>query len=345
MNDTAPHTQEKRQPHLHLATPVAHLFAPGKLHWNNATLLFRPAHGNVIRLAVPPLHLVLLYGPVQVTSAAATALLRRGVHLAWLSRTGGSCLGRLVPPRDPALRLRQAQHLIQTQPHALLQVAQKLVAHKIASQIDALRHFQRHGTPQLGPKLAKLAALKKRARQVKNLDSLRGLEGLATTTWYSTWAQRLKPPWQFQRRQRRPPSDPVNALLSLGYTWLTQRAAAMAQAHGLEVDLGTLHAPRPGRPSLACDLVEPLRVPLVDRWVSSLCNRQVVLPEHFQNTPPHGVRLLPKKLPQVIVAWDRHAQENQLPEKLAELIRTYCRWLKQAAQALQPPEQKTQQET
>ena len=79
--------------------------------------------------------------------------------------------------------------------------------------------------------------------------------------------QLLRPPWRFVQRVRRPPTDPVNALLSLGYTWVLTRTVARCEAAGLEVNLGGLHDYRPGRPSLACDLMEPLRVPAVDRWV------------------------------------------------------------------------------
>ena len=103
-----------------------------------------------------------------------------------------------------------------------------------------------------------------------------GHRGQRQLRWFELLGRLLNPPWQFSRRVRRPPTDPVNALLSLAYTWLTNRATARIQAHGLEVALGALHEYHPGRPSLACDLIEPLRVPIVDRWLVKTCNRNEV---------------------------------------------------------------------
>ena len=97
--------------------------------------------------------------------------------------------------------------------------------------------------------------------------------GRSLCPWFEFFGKLLLPPWQLSRRVRRPPTDPVNALLSLGYTLLLQRTLAACEAVGLDAALGSLHEYHPGRPSLACDLMEPLRVPAVDRWVIALCNQ------------------------------------------------------------------------
>src|SRR4051794_19751513 len=98
-----------------------------------------------------------------------------------------------------------------------------------------------------------------------NADQVRGFEGAASAAWFAFLGGLFEPPWSFRARARRPPTDPVNALLSLGYTWLLNRMNARAEAAGYEIYLGGLHEYRAGRPSLGCDLIESLRIPAVDR--------------------------------------------------------------------------------
>ena len=119
------------------------------------------------------------------------------------------------------------------------------------------RHFQRHGQADAAGFLERSHDLRAKADAAGDVDILRGLEGTASAAWFSLFAERLPAPWQFPGRRRRPPPDPVNALLSLGYTFLLQRAIACAEAVGLEIYLGGLHSYRAGRPSLGCDLMEP----------------------------------------------------------------------------------------
>src|SRR5262249_6394669 len=154
-------------------------------------------------------------------------------------------------------------------------------------------HYQRQGAAAAGPVLQQLQQTAERCREATSLEQLRGLEGAASAAWFSLLGQLLRPPWQFPQRVRRPPTDPVNALLSLGYTWVLTRTVARAEAAGLEVNLGGLHEYRPGRPSLACDLMEPLRVPAVDRWLVQRLNQGEMTPADFV-TEGGGIRLHPK---------------------------------------------------
>jgi CRISPR-associated endonuclease Cas1 len=124
----------------------------------------------------------------------------------------------------------------------------------------------------------------------------------------------------------------VNALLNLGYTRLLQRASARCEAAGLELNLGALHEWRAGRPSLACDVMEPLRVPAVDRWVVALCNQGVVEPGHFVEEGG-GIRLQPGQFGRILCEWERHrsrsAQEAELDGWMARLTT----WLRQGGPA------------
>ncbi|MDD4273325.1 MAG: CRISPR-associated endonuclease Cas1 [Desulfobacter postgatei] len=124
----------------------------------------------------------------------------------------------------------------------------------------------------------------------KSTDSLRGIEGIAAKQWFSFMSGVLPGKWQFSGRNRRPPMDPVNALLSLGYTLLVSEIRKSVHARGLDPCIGFLHAPYPGRESLVLDLAEPLR-PGVDAFVLALTNG-LMEPADFTNTRTEGCRIL-----------------------------------------------------
>ena len=121
-------------------------------------------------------------------------------------------------------------------------------------------------------------------------------------------------PFQFKKRIRRPPTDPVNSLLSLGYTFLLSKIVAESLSRSLEIELGMLHEIRPKRPSLACDLIEPLRVPVVDRWVLRMLNRQSVAISDFRFLKSGKVLLTKKAFPRVMNSFNK-----QLAKKQAEI--------------------------
>jgi CRISPR-associated protein Cas1 len=146
--------------------------------------------------------------------------------------------------------------------------------------------------------------------------------------------QLLLPPRLFTQRVRRPPTDPVNALLSLGYTFLLRRVEARCEAFGLEVALGALHAYRAGRPSLACDLMEPLRVPVVDRWVVSLCNERRLSPDDFVADETHGVRLNADSFGHTIALWEEHYGGGEHERALDSVVQQWIMALRQHAKTV-----------
>ena len=127
-----------------------------------------------------------------------------------------------------------------------------------------------------------------------DLDSLRGLEGEASARYYSVFNQLIlnqKEDFVFEGRNRRPPLDNVNALLSFAYTILANNCASALESVGLDSYVGFMHRDRPGRYSLALDLMEELRGPLADRLVLSLINTRVIQPKHFRSQPDGAVLL------------------------------------------------------
>ncbi len=302
-----------------VATPVAHLVGPGKLRVINGRLAFVTGQDDAIRLDAAALRSVCCYGDVGVTDEAFRLLFEHDVEVSWLTPAGTRCRGRLVRSDAPHTALRVLQHVAFLDPAVRTELARRVVAEKIHSQVHAARHYQRQGCTEAGPLLARLRTLEDQCGAAPSSEVLRGVEGAASAAWFELLGTLLRPPWQFTQRRRRPPPDPVNALLSLGYTWLLTRTVARVEAAGLESALGALHEYRAGRPSLACDLMEPLRVPAVDRWVVALCNGSLIAPDDFREENG-AVHLQSGVFGRILTGWQTHWIESEQDRALDGLV-------------------------
>jgi CRISP-associated protein Cas1 len=301
-----------------IAPPIAHLIGPGKLKLAAGRLVFVTPARSEPALDTRRLRAVYCYGPVGITDEALVLLFRSEIAVSWLTPGGRSCLGRLAGPDPSGTLLRVGQHRFLSDPARRCDLARRLVAEKVASQLAAARHYQRQGKGA-GPALAALRAAADRVDAAPTVAALRGIEGGASASWFTLLGETLRPPWGFPGRTRRPPTDPVNSLLSLGYTLLAQRVTVALHARGFEVALGALHDFRPGRPSLACDAVEPFRVPAVDRWVLGLCNGHRVDPSDFQREGA-AVRLRPDRFGPVLTDWEAFWTDGAFDAQVERLL-------------------------
>lgn len=240
-----------------------------------------------------PVHILgirqlVLVGGIAPTPRAIELLLDRGIDTVWLTSTG-RYLGRLVGGPSSSIALRLAQYRALDQPTRALELARAIVEARLRSQARLLhRHARRHGPDdELRRAITALHFNRLRAATACDLDTLRGCEGAGAAAYFSVFGKLLRnPDFRFDGRNRRPPLDPVNALLSLGYTLLTTLVESCLAVVGLDPYLGALHAPQSGRPSLACDLVEEHRVPVVDSLVVAAINRRAFRPDDFEEVGP-----------------------------------------------------------
>jgi CRISPR-associated protein Cas1 len=310
----------------HLATRIAHLVGPGRLHVTGGMLAFTPqGRSRMAPARIDPrsLDAVYCHGKVTLSDEAVRLIQRHGARIAWFSPNGLRCRGRMEPMTEAqtSAAARLAQFRALHHPPTCLELARGTVADKIHSQLAAARHYQRQGHAQAGPVVARLKRFHGELARASTLDAIRGLEGITSREWFALFATVLRPPWHFPGRVRRPPTDPVNALLSLGYTWLLNRAVTLTLAAGLEPQLGALHDYRPGRPSLACDLIEPLRAPAVDRWAIAVCNRKHLAPTDFRRDEASGGYYLQSRVfPATLQAWETHAHDQHLAEALEDRL-------------------------
>lgn len=237
------------------------------------------------------LETIFLYGAVQVTTQALAELLDHGIELAFFTLSG-RLRGQLTPPKAKNVVLRMKQYELASDPQRCLDLSRELITAKIANSAAVLRRFRRnHADAVSREALTELDSLRERVAATKTLDELRGVEGSAAARYFGTFAALVPRSFNFTGRNRRPPRDPVNALLSFGYVLVGNEIQSLLDGMGFDPFIGFFHQIDYGRPSLALDLVEELRAPLVDRFSLGLVSRRTLTPEDFTTTPEKGVVL------------------------------------------------------
>ena len=260
-------------------------------------------------LEVEPHHVetIGLVGRAHMTARATRLCLDKGIPVFWMSRNG-RLLGRLVPELSRTADLRLLQYRIAEDADAALALGRLFIEAKIgnaAALIAALRS-NRPGVRQFGRVIAELESLKGRAATACDRSTLLGIEGDAARRYFQALGLGFSGPIGFSARQKRPPPDPANALLSFGYVLLANLVTSLLEARGFDPCLGVLHTVRSGRPSLALDMMEEFRHAVVDRFVLRTCNRRQFTPADFASHGGKGVRLTKDGLRKFLREWEAY---------------------------------------
>lgn len=237
------------------------------------------------------LETVCVFGNVQVTTQALTELLDHGIELA-LFTFSGRLKGQLTPPKAKNVPLRMAQYDRARQEAFCLGISRAIAATKIRNGAAVLVDL-RHNRPDVCSleDLQDLGTLAVRAAEAESLESLLGLEGSAAAKYFKILGRAVPSELGFEGRERRPPPDPVNALLSFGYVLVGNELQSLLDGIGFDPYVGFFHQIEYGRPSLALDLVEEFRAPLVDRFTLRLVNLNQLEQRHFLSHPTKGTFL------------------------------------------------------
>lgn len=239
---------------------------------------------------------VLVFGNVSLTPAATAALLRRGTDTLFLS-AHGRYRGRLIgkPGKNVHLRLTQFDRL--RDPAVAVPLARALVGGKVANQRALLLRAQREQASAVRPAdagacgkrealagaIAALRRLLEALDGAETIEGVRGIEGQAAALYFGVLGQCVRnPEFGFAKRTRRPPRDPMNAILSFGYTLLAMGMESAVLRVGLDPMVGVFHLPDYGRPSLVLDLIEEFRPVMVDTLALRIVNRREVAREDFE---------------------------------------------------------------
>ncbi|MGH9363602.1 MAG: CRISPR-associated endonuclease Cas1 [Thermoanaerobaculia bacterium] len=293
-------------------------------------------------LDVPCLKLdgVLLFGNVQVTTQALVELLDHGIELALFS-LGGRLRGQLTPPKAKNVLLRVRQYELHRDQAFCLRLSRELVVAKIANAASVLRRHRANAPETVAAaEAAEIERAVGAARAAVSLDVLRGIEGAATRRYFRALAGIVPPAFAFEGRSRRPPRDPCNALLSFGYVLVGNELQALLDGIGFDPYIGFFHQLDYGRPSLALDLVEEFRAPLVDRLSATLLNRGELAAGDFAGTPERGIVLTREALKRYLAAYERELTEPRAVEgeqlSFRQLFRRQAERLARALTAGEP---------
>lgn len=245
-------------------------------------------------------------------SESGVALSFHNPHGKFLAASNGFTSGNILLRRE---QYRRADH----EPAALA-IAANMILAKIANARHVLQRAARdHGTKDadraslLGRTVDFLGIRLGLASHATSLDSLRGIEGDSAAAYFATFPKLLTnhdPGMVMKGRSRRPPLDPINALLSFLYVLLMHDCRSALESCGLDPQCGFLHRDRPGRPSLALDLMEEFRAFLADRAALSLINRQQVTSKDFELKESGAVLLKEDSRKKILVAWQQRKEDE-----------------------------------
>jgi len=240
----------------------------------------------------------------MVESSAYRALAAAAVPTTLVASRGNQVTAFLSAGLATQLPSRRAQHRCADSKDARLALAKDIVRRKLNSYqlpMETLRQMT-DCESDIVQFLNRCAQSRERLTAADNLSSILGIEGSMAQLWFVLLSRAIPLDFKFTGRNRRPPRDPVNAMLSLGYTLLHSDIMQAVHAAGMDPSLGFLHADYPGRDSLALDMCEPLRSG-VDALVLGLISEQSITPDHFYYRQKTGCRLSKKARPVFFQAW------------------------------------------
>ncbi len=294
---------------------------------------------QLLEVELAHLDSVLVLNTVSISTPALCALLQAGVETAFLTAQG-RLLGQLTPPSSRNLLLRRSQYDKERDPTFALRQSRALLAAKLENQRQVLI---RHASDSPGPQLVvegaaeALAQLAPALHQAANLPALLGVEGRAAARYWQAFREMLKAQgFCFPGRRAHPPPDPVNAVLSFGYTLVTNLLTSLLDAYGFDPWLGFLHSETYGHPSLALDLVEVFRAPVVDRLALRLFNLRILQPRDFSPHPEGGVRMCDEALRRFFREWERTLAHLNLREALKAQIEQLARVYRGSEEEIRP---------
>lgn len=280
------------------------------------TVLVRVDDQPKLRLPIHNLEGIVCFGNVLCSPFLLGLCGERGVHVSFLS-ANGRFLARVEGPTSGNVLLRREQYRRAEDPAASTEIARNVVLAKLANCRNVVKrairdHPSATGVARLERTAQAITRHLDEVQQASHLDQLRGLEGGAGREYFGSFSSLIiqqRDGFTFNGRNRRPPRDPVNALLSFLYTLLVHDFTSALEGVGLDPQVGFLHRDRPGRPGLALDLMEELRPVVADRLVLSLINRQQLRPRDFSTQESGAVMLTDSARKQVLVAYQKRKDD------------------------------------
>jgi CRISPR-associated protein Cas1 len=248
-------------------------------------LIVQYAGADKRKVEVPLINVsqVVVSGDVTLTTPAVHTLLGAGIEICYLSMDG-HFRGRLSPPVAKNALLRREQYRAYADPQRALKVAQACVKGKLENMRTLLLRSNRQlQDSEVTDAIVAIQQMIREVPRAATVGSLLGFEGNGSAAYFKVFGKLVRGSMTFTHRRRRPPTDPINAMLSLGYTLLLHQVSAAIQIVGFDPYAGFLHQPRYGRPALALDLMEEFRPIIADSVVLNIINHRILTEHDFQD--------------------------------------------------------------
>lgn len=303
---------------LYVTTPEAYLSKDG------LNVVVSVDKQEIFRIPSVNIEGIVTFGYMGASPGLMKLCSDNGISLTFLS-PNGRFVSRVQGAVHGNVLLRKAQYALSEDEGWSLHVSQLMIAAKIQNYRNILRRFIRdYGEcKEVEEAVKTLDASKRNALKAEDKTVLMGHEGIASNAYFEVLPQLIlnqKEAFPFNGRNRRPPKDAVNAMLSLAYTLIANDITAALETVGLDPYVGFLHALRPGRTSLALDMMEEFRAYLGDRFVLSLINKRQVTPKDFLFQGDNGVVLTDKGRKTFIAAWQSRKRETIIHPYLNEKV-------------------------
>ena len=303
---------------LYVTTPEAYLSKDG----TNVVISVRQQ--EVFRIPIINIEEIVTFGYMGASPGLMKLCSDNGVSLTFLSPQG-RFVCRMQGQTKGNVLLRKKQYQLSENENASLHLSQLMIAGKIQNYRSILRRYIRdNGDKREVMEVVNLLDLYKlESLRSSDMQTLRGIEGIAANRYFEIFPYLIlqqKSDFPFNGRNRRPPKDAVNAMLSLAYTLITNEMTAALESVGLDPYVGFLHTLRPGRVSLALDMIEELRAYLADRFVLSLINKRQIAAKDFLYQGEEGVILKDDARRTFITAWQNRKKEEFIHPYLNQRI-------------------------
>lgn len=298
------------------------------LHREGDTVVIKIEQEKKLQVPVHNLASIVCFGHVACSSPVMDMCGKSNVSLVFLTENG-KFLARVHGPVSGNVLLRREQYRKADHDGTKLGIAKTIVTAKLLNSRQVLMRAARecetgsNENKRVGSVCDYLNRINHDLKQADDLDGVRGKEGEAAQAYFSVFDMMIashKESFYFNKRSRRPPLDNVNALLSFVYTLLVHDVVSALETVGLDPAVGYLHAERPGRPSLALDVMEEFRAYVADRLVLTLINRQQVNPKGFEQSETGAVAMDDATRKEVLVAYQKRKQEELMHPFIKEKV-------------------------
>ena len=306
---------------LYVTTPEAYLSLDGE------NVVVKKENAVSMRLPLHNLEGIVCFSYPGISPALMGACAERHVGLVFL-KPSGRFLARVTGRVQGNLLLRKRQYQLAAQDGACVAIAASCLLGKVANSRKVIERAVRDHAMlvDVAALRAASAALKESLSSIQqsaDMDTLRGIEGNAAKRYFEVFGELVlhqREDFAFTERSRRPPQDPMNALLSFLYTLLTYEVTSALETVGIDPYVGFLHADRPGRPSLALDLMEELRPVFADRLALTLVNRKQIAGKGFIRKESGGVLMDDETRKAVLTAWQERKRDEIVHPYLNERV-------------------------